>query len=232
MTTTKKAAGATRSAKKKSTGATAALAKPLDTVSGLTRSLRSLTEQVVGMAGAAVDTSLAAATGLFPHGVASTKALVKAGTFLRQVREAAGIPLDDLGQAINLKDSALLELAETGKMALPFEVILRLAAVLARNDPVPFVMNMTKAHSPAMWQILESFGVGRLVEHAGREHEFVSIYRARDEARKLTDEEFARVRKFVETAFDMALEFNREAKAANQNKTPARRKAATHKASA
>ena len=83
-----------------------------------------------------------------------------------------------------------------------------------------------------MWQILESFGVGRLVEHAGREHEFVSIYRARDEARKLTDEEFARVRKFVETAFDMALEFNREAKAANQNKTPARRKAATHKAGA
>ncbi len=220
MTTTKKAAGATRGAKTKSTVAAAALAKPLDTVSGLTRSLRSLTEQMVGMAGAAVDTSLAAATGLFPHGVASTKALVKAGAFLRQVREAAGIPLDDLGQAINLKDSALLELAETGKMALPFEVILRLAAVLARNDPVPFVMNMTKAHSPAMWQILESFGVGRLVEHAGREHEFVSIYRARDEARKLTDEEFARVRKFVETAFDMALEFNREAK------VPARRKSA------
>jgi len=232
MTTTKKSAGATRSAKAKPAGAAAALAKPLDTVSGLTRSLRSLTEQMVGMAGAAVDTSLAAATGLFPHGVASTKALVKAGAFLRQVREAAGIPLDDLGQAINLKDSALLELAETGKMALPFEVILRLAAVLARNDPVPFVMNMTKAHSPAMWQILESFGVGRLVEHAGREHEFVSIYRARDEARKLTDEEFARVRKFVETAFDMALEFNREAKAASQIKPPARRKAATHKAGA
>jgi transcriptional regulator with XRE-family HTH domain len=230
MTTTKKTAGATRSAKAKSAAAAAALAKPLDTVSGLTRSLRSLTEQVVGMAGAAVDTSLAAATGLFPHGVASTKALVKAGAFLRQVREAAGIPLDDLGQAINLKDSALLELAETGKMALPFEVILRLAAVLARNDPVPFVMNMTKAHSPAMWQILESFGVGRLVEHAGREHEFVSIYRARDEARKLTDEEFARVRKFVETAFDMALEFNREAKAANEPKAPAKRKSAVHKA--
>jgi transcriptional regulator with XRE-family HTH domain len=230
MTTTKKTAGATRSAKAKSAAAAAALAKPLDTVSGLTRSLRSLTEQVVGMAGAAVDTSLAAATGLFPHGVASTKALVKAGAFLRQVREAAGIPLDDLGQAINLKDSALLELAETGKMALPFEVILRLAAVLARNDPVPFVMNMTKAHSPAMWQILESFGVGRLVEHAGREHEFVSIYRARDEARKLTDEEFARVRKFVETAFDMALEFNREAKAANEPKAPAKRKPAVRKA--
>jgi len=207
-------------------GKASALSTPLDAVSGLTRSLRSLTGQVVGMAGAAVDTSIAAATGLFPHGVASTKALVKAGGFLRDMREAAGIPLDDLGKAISLKDPALLELAENGKMALPFEVILRLASVLARNDPIPFVMNLTKAHSPAMWQILESFGIGRLVEHAGREHEFISIYRARDEARKLTDEEFARVRKFVETAFDMALEFNREAKAAAHKKlrAPAPRK--------
>ena len=219
-----------RPSKAESAGGAKQQPTALDAVGSLTQSLRSLTEQMVGMAGAAVDTSLAAATGLFPHGVASTKALVKAGAFLREMREAAGIPLDDLGQAINLKDSALLALAENGKMALPFEVILRLAAVLARNDPVPFVMNLTKAHSPAMWQILESFGVGRLVEHAGREHEFISIYRARDEARKLTDEEFARVRKFVETAFDMALEFNREAKAASETKASTRRKAATHKA--
>lgn len=215
---TKKASPAARATKTRAGSASAALANPLDAVGGLTKSLRSLTEQVVGMAGAAVDTSLAAATGLFPHGVASTRALVKAGGFLRGVREAAGIPLEDLGQAISLKDSALLELAENGKMALPFEVILRLAAVLARNDPVPFVMNLAKVHSPGTWQILESLGVGRLVEHAGREHEFVGIYRARDEARKLTDEEFARVRRFVETAFDMALEFNREAKAASAGK--------------
>ncbi len=220
---TKKALPAARATKTRAGSASAALAKPLDAVGGLTKSLRSLTEQVVGMAGAAVDTSLAAATGLFPHGVASTRALVKAGGFLRGVREAAGIPLEDLGQAISLKDSALLELAENGKMALPFEVILRLAAVLARNDPVPFVMNLAKVHSPGTWQILESLGVGRLVEHAGREHEFVGIYRARDEARKLTDEEFARVRRFVETAFDMALEFNREAKAASAGSVGAKK---------
>jgi hypothetical protein len=216
MATTKKAAGGSAAGRSRRGAAPAAatIAKPLGAVGDLTRSLRSLTEQVVGMAGAAVDTSLAAATGLFPHGVKSTKALIKAGGFLRGAREAAGIPLEDLGRAINLKDATLLELAENGKMALPFEVILRLAGVLARNDPVPFVMNMTKVHSPGTWTVLESLGVGRLIEHAGREHEFISIYRARDEARKLTDEEFLRVRKFVETAFDMALEFNREAKAA------------------
>lgn len=225
-----KSSSSGRQSKAESAGGAKHQPTALDAVGSLTQSLRSLTEQMVGMAGAAVDTSLAAATGLFPHGVASTKALVKAGSFLREMREAAGIPLDDLGQAISLKDSALLALAENGKMALPFEVILRLAAVLARNDPVPFVMNLSKAHSPAMWQILESFGVGRLVEHAGREHEFISIYRARDEARKLTDEEFSRVRKFVETAFDMALEFNREAKAASETKASTRRKTAPHKA--
>ncbi|MGA9962918.1 MAG: hypothetical protein WBP66_11285, partial [Azonexus sp.] len=129
----------------------------------------------------------------------------------------------------DLKDPALLELAENGKMALPFEVVLRLASVLARNDPVPFVMNLTKAYSPGLWKILETLGISRLVEHAGREHEFISIYRARDEARTLTDEEFARVRKFVETAFDMALEFNREAKAATGRKATPKRPAKTRK---
>jgi hypothetical protein len=211
---------------------TVAKALPLDTVSGLTQSLRSLAGQVVGMAGAAVDTSLHAASGLFPHGLVSTKALVKAGAFLRDMRVAAGIPLDDLGKAIDLKDPSLLELAENGKMALPFEVVLRLASVLARNDPVPFVMNLTKAYSPGLWRILESLGISRLVEHAGREHEFVGIYRARDEARKLTDEEFARVRKFVETAFDMALEFNREAKAAATRKVSTKRTATRTRKSA
>jgi hypothetical protein len=48
----------------------------------------------------------------------------------------------------------------------------------------------------------------------------------------LTDEEFARVRKFVETAFDMALEFNREAKAAAGRKPAPKRTAKTRKSAA
>lgn len=196
---------------------------PPDTMGGLTKSLRSIAGQFVGMAGAAVDTSLHAASGLFPYGIASTRALVKAGAFLRSMREKAGMPLAELGAAIDLKDPALLALAEDGRMALPFEVVLRLASVLARNDPLPFVMNLTKAYSPTLWTILETLGIGRLVEHAGREHEFVSIYRARDEARKLSDEEFQRVRQFVETAFAMALEFNREAKEVAARTTSAKR---------
>lgn len=122
------------------------------------------------------------------------------------MREVAGLSLDEVRRAVDLRDPELLALAEHGKMALPFELILRLAAVLARNDPVPFVMNLTKVYSPTLWTALDSLGVGRLVEQAGREHDFVGISRARDHARQLTDGEFRSVCGFVEAAFDLALE--------------------------
>ena len=173
--------------------------------SSLTGSIRSFAGQVMDMAGAAVDASLGVG-GLLLRDPTQRKALAGAGRFLRGMRERAGMTLADVGQAVDLKDTALLELAENGKSALPFEVILRLAAVLARNDPIPFVMNLTNAYSPGVGRMLETLGVGRLVEHARREHDFVTIYRARDAARRLTDAEFARVLKFVEAAFDLALE--------------------------
>ena len=44
----------------------------------------------------------------------------------------------------------------------------------------------------------------------GREREFVNIYRARDEARQLTDAQFARVLAFVTAAFELALTLVRE----------------------
>ena len=139
-------------------------------------------------------------------GAKATRTLLKAGGLLRDMREAAGLSLDEVSRAVDLRDPELLALAEHGKMALPFELILRLAAVLARNDPVPFVMNLTKVYSPTLWTALDSLGVGRLVEQAGREHDFVGISRARDHARQLTDGEFRSVCGFVEAAFDLALE--------------------------
>jgi hypothetical protein len=55
--------------------------------------------------------------------------------------------------------------------------------------------------------MLQALGIGRLVEHARREHDFVNIYRSRDAARKLSDQEFARLLAFVEAAVDLALDF-------------------------
>ena len=129
----------------------------------------------------------------------------RAGALLKSMRETAGLTAQEVGHAINLRDPSLLEQAESGKIALPFEIILRLAAVLGRRDPVSFVMKLTRSYSPETWKALEDLGVGRLVAHAGREREFVNIYRASDEARHLTDAQFARVLAFVSAAFDLAL---------------------------
>lgn len=172
----------------------------------LTGSIRSLAGQMMGIAGAAVDASLGVG-GLLARDPKQRKDLARAGSFLRGVRERTGMTLADVGQAVDLKDTELLQLAENGKAALPFEVILRLAAVLARNDPIPFVMSLTNTYSPSVGRTLQALGIGRLVEHARREHQFITIYRARDAARRLSDADFARVITFVEAAFDLALDF-------------------------
>jgi hypothetical protein len=41
--------------------------------------------------------------------------------------------------------------------------------------------------------------------HAGREHEFINIYRSRDAVRELSDAEFAHLIKFVSSAVDMTV---------------------------
>ena len=56
-------------------------------------------------------------------------AIGRAGEFLRAAREAAGITVDELGTAVDLSDPTLIEEAEEGKAALPFDLVLRLAGV-------------------------------------------------------------------------------------------------------
>lgn len=203
-------------AKKRAPTRTGAVPAAVDAASSLTGSLRNLAGQVIDIAGAAVDASLGVG-GLLARDAIQRKDLAKAGAFLRRVREQAGLTIADVGQAVDLKDIVLLELAESGKAALPFEVILRLAAVLARNDPIPFVLNLTNTYSPAIGRTLKALGIGRLVEHARREHDFINVYRARDAARELSDAEFARVLAFVEAAFDLALDFTARASPARKH---------------
>ena len=134
-------------------------------------------------------------------------ALEKAGNVLRGMREAAGLSVKEVGEAINLKDPSLIELVENGKVALPFEIILRLASVLGRNDPISFVMRFTRSYNPEVWHTLENLGIGRFAVQAGREREFANIYRASDAARKLDDADFAAVLAFTRAAFEMAIAF-------------------------
>jgi transcriptional regulator with XRE-family HTH domain len=170
----------------------------------IAQQVRSWTDSVLGVAGAAADVTLGAAKLMLPN-PQQRAALERSGAVLRRLREKAGLSLDEVGKAIDLKDPTLLELVENGKVALPFEIILRLASVLGRNDPISFVMRFTRSYNPDAWRTLESLGIGRLAVQAGREREFANIYRASDAARRLSDEEFAEVLKFMQAAFSMAL---------------------------
>lgn len=192
------------------------VAPPKDNKSLMTlaRDLRSWTDFVLGIANTAADLSFRVATAKLTK--PSHKAAVeKAGGLFRDLRESAGLTLGDLGQAINLKDTSLLEQVERGKVGLPFEIILRLAGVLGRNDPIPVVMRLTRAYNPKLWATLESLGLGKLAVQAGREREFANLYRASDAARQLNDAEFAAALTFVRASFEAALVFRGEtAKAA------------------
>ncbi len=173
---------------------------------GVARQLRAWSDSVLGIAGAAADVSIGAAKAMLVK-PEQRAALEKAGGVLRGMREAAGLSVKEVGDAINLADPTLLDLVENGKVALPFEIILRLASVLGRNDPISFVMRFTRSYNPEVWKTLEGLGIGRFAVQAGREREFANIYRASDAARGLRDEEFAAVLAFTKAAFDLAMAF-------------------------
>ena len=131
----------------------------------------------------------------------------QAGAYLRELRELAGLTVDELADAAELSDRSLLEGVEAGAATLSFELILRLAAVLARHDPVPFISRMLRSYNPVLWDLLEDWGLGRLPLQLEREREFVNILRGRDEARALSDEDFGAVLAFTRAAFETALHF-------------------------
>ncbi|TDT38639.1 hypothetical protein DES49_2623 [Halospina denitrificans] len=133
--------------------------------------------------------------------------MLAAGESLRDLREVAGLTVNDLAEALNIRDKKLIEAVEDGTATLSFELILRLAAVLARNDPVPFILKYTRTYSPETWRVLNDWGVGRLPLHFERERQFINIYRGHDEARDLSDEGFQRVLEFTRKSFEMSLHF-------------------------
>lgn len=168
--------------------------------------LRRWTDNVLGLTGSATELSLnlAKARATEPKQQAS---LERAGSMLRQAREAAGMTTQELSRAIEIADPQVLEQAEIGRAALPMEVVLRLASALGRHDPVPFAMKLARTYNPQLWKALDALGIGSLVALAGRERELANLYRANDDARRLSDADFAEVLAFVKTGFDMTVKF-------------------------
>ena len=134
----------------------------------------------------------------------------EAGRTLKDLREVAGLTRDELSEALDLKDHSLIEAVENGTATLSFELVLRLAALLARHDPIPVILKFTRSYNPELWKMLKDWGIGRLSLHFERERQFINIYRRHDAARKLSDEGFVRVLDFTRAAFEMALHFAAE----------------------
>jgi transcriptional regulator with XRE-family HTH domain len=141
-----------------------------------------------------------------------TKLMEETGAYLKDVRELAGLTQNELTEALHLSDQSLLAAVEKGTATLSFELILRLAALLARHDPMPFIIKFTRTYDPEIWDILERWGVGHIPVHFDRERQFINIYRGHDAARKLTDNGFEKVLQFTRAAFETALHFVSEQK--------------------
>lgn len=186
----------------------------------LARQVRGWADTVVGLAGTATDLGLSLAHSAVKD-PAKKAAVAEAGRLIRQWREAAGLTLDEVSEAVGLGDSALITQAEGGVVALPFDVVLRLAGVLGRHDPIPLLMGLTRQYSPELWGSLEALGIGKLVVQGARERELLNIYRRSDAARELDDARFAAVLAFTQQAFETALALTAPAAAPVEAPPPA-----------
>lgn len=140
----------------------------------------------------------------------SIKAMQEAGSYLKDLREVAGLTQKELSEALDLRDESALQALEAGTSTMSFELILRLAALFARHDPIPFVMRFTRTYRPDLWKILDGWGMGRVPMQFERERHFINMYRKHDAARRLSDEAFDKVLKFTDSAFAAALHFAAE----------------------
>ncbi|MDX1458368.1 MAG: XRE family transcriptional regulator [Marinobacter sp.] len=136
--------------------------------------------------------------------------MLSAGQSLSDIRQVLGLTLNEMSEALNLKDKSILEAIENGTATLSFELILRLAALVARNDPIPFILRTARTYNPEAWQILNDWGVGRLPLQFERERQFINIFRSHDDARDLSDEGFKKVLEFTRRSFEMSLHFIEE----------------------
>lgn len=137
--------------------------------------------------------------------------MASAGESLRDIREVAGMTVREIVTALNLRDKSVWEAIEDGREVISFELILRLASLVARNDPLPFVLKYTRSYHPRLWGVLHELKVDQLSLQLGRERSFVNIYRRHDAARGLSDADFERVLQFTQQAFDLAMSLMSEA---------------------
>lgn len=144
------------------------------------------------------------------------EAMADAGKFLRDARQTAGLSLAELNDALGLSDGKLLRDVESGERIMPLEMMLRVASLIARHDPIPFLIKFMRTYNPALGKTLEQWGILTLPKYYERERRFINLYRQHDELRQLSDEEFERFLSYMDSAGALVLDMMvKEREAAN-----------------
>jgi transcriptional regulator with XRE-family HTH domain len=148
-------------------------------------------------------------------------AMAEAGRLLRDARETAGLSMQDLSDSLGFADKSVLESIEKGDSVMPLEPMLRAASLLARHDPIPFVIKFMRTYNPALERRLERWGIMALPKQYERERRFVNVYRKHDDLRSFGDDEFDRFIGYVDGAVDFVLNVMRTEKAAGSRASDA-----------
>lgn len=141
------------------------------------------------------------------------EAMADAGHFLRDARETAGLSLHDLAQSLGLKDDSLLVDIENGSRVMPVELLLRSASLIARHDPIPFMIKFMRTYNPLMGATMEQWGMMAVPKQYERERRWVNMYRQHDILRTLSDEEHERLISYVDGATNLVLDVMSKEKA-------------------
>jgi transcriptional regulator with XRE-family HTH domain len=134
------------------------------------------------------------------------EAMAEAGHFLRDARETAGLSLEELAASLELKDDSVLEGVERGDAILPLEVMLRSASLLARHDPIPFLIKFLRSYNPQLEATLAQWGVMALPKNYERERRFLNLYRQHDFLRDLSDDEYQRFVEYMDSSTKLVVE--------------------------
>ncbi len=149
-------------------------------------------------------------------------AMADAGRLLRDARETAGLSLKELTKALGLKDDSLLKDIESGERVMPLEPLFRSASLIARHDPIPFLIKFMRTYNPALGATLEQWGIMALPVQYERERRWINLYRRHDVLRTLSDEEYDRLIEYVDSATKLVLDVMQKEKAAG--KKPGRKR--------
>jgi len=149
------------------------------------------------------------------------EAMAEAGHFLKDARETAGLSIKDLSESLGLADKSMLEDIESGETIMPLEVMLRSASLLARHDPIPFLIKFMRTYNPALEKTLEQWGVLALPKQYERERRFVNLYRQHDVLRGFSDDEYERFIHYMQSSIGLVLDVMQSEQAARGGKKPA-----------